>query len=371
MHLDVAGKIDKKDSSIFVGGKAMEEIQELKETRGQLLADLAGAQSAREVEQVRIRYLGRKGRITSLAKKANFGRMAPHQRRQFGQGLNELKRLAEREIAQALEAAQSRTRAAGPEDAAAGLDLTLPGTDHSVGCLHPISLVQLELEDIFQGMGFMVLTSPEVETEYYNFDALNIPADHPARDMQDTFWLENGMLLRTHTSANQVRALERFGAPIRAIFPGRCFRYEAMDPSHETTFYQLEGLLVDQDISVANLIAVMKALLSAVFHRDVVVRLRPGFFPFVEPGFELDSQCLLCGGKGCSTCKETGWLELIPCGLVHPRVLEFGRIDTARFSGFAFGLGLTRLAMLKFGIPDIRLFNSGDIRFCEQFPAAV
>jgi len=229
----------------------------------------------------------------------------------------------------------------------------------------------MELEDIFQGMGFTVLTGPEVELEYYNFDALNIPSDHPARDMQDTYWLTNGMLLRTHTSAIQVRAMERFGAPLRAIFPGRCFRYEATDASHENTFYQLEGLMVDRGISVANLIAVMKALLSQVFHRDVLVRLRPGFFPFVEPGFELDVRCVFCGGKGCPTCKGGGWIELIPCGLVHPRVLEYGRIDTSQYSGFAFGLGLTRLAMLKFNVPDIRLMNSGDIRFCEQFPAAV
>lgn len=340
----------------------------MKPIREQLLGDLARAGSAHEVEQVRIRYLGRKGQITTLAKNTDFRRMSPDERREFGRQLNELKQLAESRIAEAFEAVRSRTVA---EPAAGKVDLTLPGTGHRVGCLHPISLVQMELEDIFQGMGFMVLTGPEVETEYYNFDALNIPADHPARDMQDTFWLTNGMLLRTHTSANQVRVLERFGAPLRAIFPGRCFRYEAMDASHENSFYQLEGLLVDRDISVANLIAVMKALLSEVFHRDVTVRLRPGFFPFVEPGFELDCQCLICRGKGCSTCKSTGWLELIPCGLVHPRVLEYGRIDTSQYSGFAFGLGLTRLAMMKFGIPDIRLFNSGDVRFYEQFPAAV
>ncbi|MFH1922616.1 MAG: phenylalanine--tRNA ligase subunit alpha [Planctomycetota bacterium] len=343
----------------------------MKEIRDQLLADLEGARSGPEVEQVRIRYLGRKGRITTLAKGTDFSKMTPDERRQFGSQLNELKKFAEERIAEAVKAAKSGSGAGAWSATAGKLDLTLPGTDHTVGCLHPISLVQMELEDIFQGMGFMVLTGPEVETEYYNFDALNIPADHPARDMQDTFWLENGMLLRTHTSANQVRVLERFGAPVRAIFPGRCFRYEAIDPSHENTFYQLEGLLVDRDISVANLIAVMKALLSEVFHRDVVVRLRPGFFPFVEPGFELDIQCLLCNGKGCSTCKGTAWIELIPCGLVHPRVLEYGGIDTDEFSGFAFGLGLTRLAMMKFGIPDIRLFNSGDVRFYEQFPATV
>ncbi len=342
----------------------------MEDIRQQLLADLANAGSAKEIEEVRIGYLGRKGRITTLMKSTDFSRMSPDERREFGKRLNELKALAEAEIARAVESAQARLSARGAEPAAK-LDVTLPGTDHSLGCIHPIALVQMELEDIFQGMGFMVLTGYDVETEYYNFDALNVPGDHPARDMQDTYWLTNGLLLRTHTSANQVRALERFGAPIRAIFPGRCFRYEATDASHETTFYQLEGLMVDRDISVANLIAVMKALLSQVFHREVVIRVRPGFFPFVEPGFELDVRCVFCDGKGCPTCKGGGWIELIPSGLVHPKVLEYGRIDTTKYSGFAFGLGLTRLAMMKFGIPDIRLMNSGDIRFCEQFPAAV
>jgi len=338
------------------------------EVRQQFLADLAGADTPQKVEEVRIRYLGRKGIITTLAKSTDFSKLTPDQRREFGAQLNELKTLATEELAKSAEAVSKRAEIA---PSMAKLDLTLPGTDPSVGSLHPITLVQMELEEIFQGMGFMVLTGREAETEYYNFDALNIPGDHPARDMQDTFWLSNGMLMRTHTSANQVRALERYGAPLRAIFPGRCFRYEAIDPSHENTFWQLEGLLVDKDISVANLIAVMKALLGAMFHREVAVRLRPGFFPFVEPGFELDLNCLLCNGKGCPTCKGTGWIELIPCGLVHPRVLEFGRIDTSVYSGFAFGLGLTRMAMMKFGIPDIRLFNMGDVRFYEQFPAVL
>jgi len=345
-------------------------VNPVDEIRQQFLADLAKAASVKEVEEVRIRYLGRKGTITTLMKNTDFSRLTPDQRRDFGRGLNALKSFAEAKIVRAAEAAKAQATAS-PATVLSKLDRTLPGTGHSVGCIHPIALVQMELEDIFQGMGFMVLSGPEVEREYYNFDALNIPSDHPARDMQDTYWLTNGLLLRTHTSAIQVRAMERFGAPLRAIFPGRCFRYEATDASHENTFYQLEGLMVDEGISVANLIAVMKALLSQVFHRDVVVRLRPGFFPFVEPGFELDVQCVFCGGKGCATCKGGGWIELIPCGLVHPRVLEYGRIDTSLFSGFAFGLGLTRLAMMKFGIPDIRLMNSGDIRFYEQFPAAV
>jgi phenylalanyl-tRNA synthetase alpha chain len=226
------------------------------------------------------------------------------------------------------------------------------------------------LEEVFAGLGFMTLTGYEVETEFFNFDSVNVPSDHPAREMQDTYWLENGLLLRTHTSASQVRTLRRFGAPVRAIFPGRCFRYETVDATHDNTFFQLEGLMVDRGISVANLIGVMKLLLGEVFESEVTVRLRPGYFPFVEPGFELDLRCLLCNGAGCQTCGN-GWIELMPCGLVHPKVLEHGGVDPDLYSGFAFGLGLTRLAMMKFGIPNIRLFNSGDIRFYSQFPAAV
>lgn len=341
----------------------------MEEIRQQFLADLSRARSAKEVDEVRVRYLGRKGAITTLLKGTDFSRLSPDERRELGRKLNELKAFVEEQLVRAAQAAEA---AAAPQvGAGQRLDLTLPGTSRRLGAIHPVTLVQMELEDVFQSMGFMVLGGFEVELEYYNFDALNIPPDHPARDMQDTYWLTNGMLMRTHTSANQVRALERFGAPLRAIFPGRCFRYEAIDASHENTFYQLEGLMVDREISVANLIAVMKALLARIFGREVKVRLRPGFFPFVEPGFELDVECLLCGGAGCATCKQSGWIELIPCGLVHPRVLEFGRVDPAVFSGFAFGLGLTRMAMMKYGIPDIRLMNSGDIRFYEQFPAAV
>jgi phenylalanyl-tRNA synthetase alpha chain len=223
------------------------------------------------------------------------------------------------------------------------------------------------LEELFVSLGFAVMDGPEVETEYYNFDALNIPADHPARDMQDTFWLNDGRLLRTHTSPVQIRALEKLGPPLRMIAPGRVFRNEEVDPSHEHTFYQLEGMMVDRDVSVAHLIYFMKTLLSAIFHRDVRVRLRPGFFPFVEPGFELDIQCLICGGAGCAVCKHSGWVELLPCGLVNPAVLRYGGIDPELWSGFAFGLGLTRLAMMRYGIDDIRLFASGDLRFLRQF----
>jgi len=206
-----------------------------------------------------------------------------------------------------------------------------------------------------------------VETEYHNFDALNIPPDHPARDMQDTFWLEGGNLLRTHTSPVQVRGMERLGPPLRMIAPGRVFRNESVDASHEHTFYQLEGMMVERDVSVAHLLYFMKTLLTAIFGREVKVRLRPGYFPFVEPGFELDIQCLICGGSGCPVCKQSGWVELLPCGLVNPNVLRMSGIDPEHWGGFAFGLGLTRLAMMRYGIDDIRQLQGGDLRFLEQF----
>jgi phenylalanyl-tRNA synthetase alpha chain len=335
----------------------------MEELKAQLRQALAAISGKDDWEQARVRFLGKNGLITSLNKNTDMRAMTPEERKQWGQKFNALKVWAE----QAVNAARDSL----PTDRRQDVDLTLPGAGMSLGSLHPITLVQIELEQIFQGMGFVVGDGQHVESEYYNFDALNIPADHPARDMQDTFWLDNGLLLRTHTSANQVHMLQTHGVPLHAIFPGRCFRYEAVDASHENTFYQLEGIMVGNDITIANLIAVMRSLLSQVFHQEVTVRLRPGFFPFVEPGFELDCQCLLCKGDGCKTCKQSGWLELLPCGMIHPKVLQAGGADAARVTGFAFGLGLTRLAMMKYNIPEIRLFNSGQIRFLEQFPAVL
>ncbi|MBR0225730.1 MAG: phenylalanine--tRNA ligase subunit alpha [Thermoguttaceae bacterium] len=337
-------------------------MQQIKDKLLQALEAVKTAKSADMLEKVRVDFLGRKGSITTLAKNADFSKMSVEEKKGFGQRLNELKTFANEQLKAAAEALQATAARHKTND----LDLTAPGKGRRLGALHPITLAQMELEDIFQGMGFSVLYGPEVESEHYCFESVNIPHDHPARDMQDTFWLKNQLILRTHTSANQVRTLERFGAPIRAIFPGRCFRYESIDPSHENTFYQCEGLVVDKNISVANLIAVMKTILSQVFRRDVRVRLRPGYFPFVEPGFELDLNCLFCGGKGCPTCGD-GWIELIPCGLVHPQVLRNGGIDPSEYSGFAFGVGLTRLAMMKYGIRDIRYLNCGDLRVNEQF----
>jgi len=327
------------------------------------LEQLASAVTLEQVEAVRVEALGRKGKLAELSKE--LGKLPPDQKGPQGKLLNAAK--------QELESIINATLAAIEKEAlnkrleAEWLDLTTPAQGIHPGSLHPVTQIQRELEELFASLGFAVVDGPEVETEHYNFDTLNIPADHPARDMQDTFWLKGGKLLRTHTSPVQIRALEKFGPPLKMIAPGRVFRNEEVDPSHEHTFYQLEGMMVDRDVSVAHLIYFMKTFLSAIFRKDVTVRLRPGFFPFVEPGFELDIQCLICGGSGCAVCKHSGWVELCPCGLVHPAVLRAGGADPEQWGGFAFGLGLTRLAMMRYQIDDIRLLNGGDLRFLRQF----
>jgi phenylalanyl-tRNA synthetase alpha chain len=337
--------------------------QAIKQLHSSAIAALAGASTLDEVEAVRVEALGRKGKLAEISKA--FGKLAPEDRARAGKLLNQVKQELETEI----EARKSALQGSALDQRLESewIDLTAPAPGVRPGSLHPVTQVQREIEELFVSLGFTILDGPEVETEYYNFDALNIPADHPARDMQDTFWLKDGRLLRTHTSPVQVRALEKLGPPLKMIAPGRVFRNEEVDPSHEHTFYQLEGMMVDRDVSVAHLIYFMKTLLSAIFRRDVTVRLRPGFFPFVEPGFELDIQCLICGGKGCPVCKQSGWVELLPCGLVHPAVLRYSGVDPAEWNGFAFGLGLTRLAMMRYGIDDIRLLMGGDLRFLTQF----
>ncbi len=324
---------------------------------------LEAATTLDAIEAVRVEALGRKGKLAEVSK--SFGKLTPEERARVGKLLNTVKQ----ELEASLEARKSALSSAAEDTRLESewFDITTPAPGVRPGHLHPVTQVQREIEELFVSLGFAVLDGPEVELEYYNFDALNIPADHPARDMQDTFWLKDGRLLRTHTSPVQVRALERLKPPLKMIAPGRVFRNEEVDPSHEHTFYQLEGMMVDREVSVAHLVYFMKTLLSAIFHRDVTVRLRPGFFPFVEPGFELDIQCLICNGKGCPVCKQSGWVELLPCGLVHPAVLRYGGLDPDEWNGFAFGLGLTRLAMMRYAIDDIRLFTSGDLRFLKQF----
>jgi len=321
------------------------------------------AATVEELERVRVEVLGRKGVLAEISKM--LGKLAPEERASLGRRLNAVKDGLE----EALETRREEFRQAAlrAKLESEWLDLTLPAPPPERGHLHPVTQIQAEIEDVFTSLGFTILDGPEVETEYHNFDALNIPADHPARDMQDTFWLEDGNLLRTHTSPVQVRGMERFGPPLRMIAPGRVFRNEEVDASHEHTFYQIEGMMIDRDVSIAHLVYFMKIMLSAVFKREVTVRLRPGYFPFVEPGFELDVVCLICGGEGCRVCKQSGWVEQLGCGLVHPNVLRMSGIDPEEWNGFAFGLGLTRLAMMRYGIDDIRLLQSGDLRFLTQF----
>ncbi|MDD5749271.1 MAG: phenylalanine--tRNA ligase subunit alpha [Patescibacteria group bacterium] len=334
--------------------------EDLKKIKDKLVQEIKDVSDSQFLAQLKTKYLGRKSELARFLKEVK--NLAEEERPRAGQLVNEVKKELG-DIFASLEKAVKEKKAAAETD----FDPTMPGRRNAVGHLHPSTIVQYEVEEAFKQMGFMVYDGPQLESDYYNFTALNTPADHPARDSQDTFWLEGGWLLRSQTSNLQVRMLEKYGAPFRGIFPGRVFRNEATDASHEHTFYQLEGLMVDKDINIGNLIATMQAFLSLVFSKDVAVRLRPGFFPFVEPGFEMDIKCLICDGAGCSVCKQSGWLELMPCGLVHPEVLKAGGIDPANYSGFAFGLGLTRLVMMKYRINDIRLLSSGDLRFLKQF----
>src|SRR5579864_2841720 len=337
--------------------------KQISELQADALKRIVAAQSPDEIENVRVEVLGRKGALAQFSK--DMGKLPPEERARAGKLLNAAKQALEEAFErrkQEFDAAALRERLD-----AEWLDLTLPAPGPRAGSVHPITQIQMEIEDLFVSLGFMVLDGPEVETEYHNFDALNIPAEHPARDSQDTFWLSDGNLLRTHTSPVQVRGMERFSPPLRMIAPGRAFRNESVDASHEHTFYQLEGMMIDRDVSVAHLLYFMKTLLREVFRREVTVRLRPGFFPFVEPGFELDIQCVICGGSGCPDCKHSGWVELLPCGLVNPNVLRISGIDTEQWNGFAFGLGLTRLVMMRYAIDDVRLLQSGDLRFLQQF----
>ena len=335
----------------------------LREMESRAIGLLHDAADMEALEAARVEFLGRKGQLANLSKE--MGKVPPDQKAAIGKLLNSVKTALDG----AYEAKKTAFDRAALEArlAAEWFDLTVPAPGVRPGKLHPVTQIQQELEAYFTSLGFAVMDGPEVETEWYNFDALNIPATHPARDAQDTFWLEDGHLLRTHTSPVQMRAMQKFGAPLRIIAPGRCFRNEAVDASHDHTFYQIEGMMVDHDVSVAHMVYFLKGLLAATFRREVSVRLRPGFFPFVEPGFELDLQCLLCGGTGCPVCKQSGWLEMLGCGLVHPNVLKFAGIDPEEWNGFAFGLGITRLAMMRYAIDDIRWLGSGDLRFLNQF----
>ena len=344
--------------------------QNIAELKQEFAAKLATAESMQTLEEIRVDFLGKKGSVTELLK--SMKDMSPEEKKTFGQEVNVLKN----ELAQAIAQKGEELRRAELEREVASMpefDVSMPA-ELDRGSFHPITLVQRECETIFKSMGFHVEDYAEIVSDYECFEALNIPKHHPARDMQDTYYLTNGQLLKTHTSAAQNAIYKKYrddlvnnGVPIKAIFPGRCFRNEATDACHENTFFQMEGVMVDKNISISNLIFFMKTMLSEVFKRDVKVRLRPGFFPFVEPGFELDISCAICGGEGCPSCKHSGWLELCPCGMIHPEVLKAGGIDPEEYTGFAFGLGLTRLAMMRYGVKDIRDLNSGSLKVLSQF----
>ncbi len=342
----------------------MEMLDEIRLIYEEAKQSLESAETEEELDRRRSLFLGKKGKLTTILKE--MVKLSPEEKKSIGAEAN----LTQSKIEELFRINRERIRNDTYERRLQEeyFDTLRPiRISKNLGSIHPVSLVQSEIEDIFSSMGFSVVDGPEVETDYNNFEALNFTEDHPARDTQDTFYTRDGNLLRTHTSAIQVRALRSLKPPFRIIAPGRVYRYEEVDASHETTFYQVEGMVVGKDISIANLIYTMETLLSEIFREKVKTRLRPGYFPFVEPGFELDIQCLVCKGKGCSVCKHSGWLELLPCGLIHPNVLKFGGLDPEEWTGFAFGLGLDRMVMMRYGIHDIRYLHSGNLRFLKQF----
>lgn len=341
----------------------MEILKELESIWEEAQASLVESESESDLDTRKNNFIGKKGSLTAIMKK--LGSLTPDEKKQVGQKSNEVSRNIENLVQKIRTNLQDQEIQKQVETEI--FDPLRPLPRPKIGNLHPITKIQMEVEDIFTSMGFQVMDGPEIETDFHNFEALNFSADHPARDMQDTFYTDDGNLLRTHTSPIQVRALKELTPPFKIIAPGRVFRYEEVDASHENTFNQVEGMVVGKDISIANLIYTMEQLLTQIFGKKMIVRLRPGYFPFVEPGFELDFQCMVCGGKGCSVCKHSGWVELLPCGLIHPNVLKFGGLDPKIWTGFAFGLGLDRLVMMRYGISDIRYFNSSNLRFLNQF----
>ena len=336
-------------------------LEELQQAAREALVEITATTSGEALEQARVKFLGRKGLITQALR--SLGSLPVEVRPQFGQEANRLKKLLETQ----LEEAQDRLKKAALQaEAATGLDVTLPGRRLDLGRLHPITQIAREICDIFIRMGFQVVEGLEIETDYYNFEALNIPRDHPARDMQDTFYISDNIVLRTHTSPMQVRVMEQQQPPVRIIAPGKTFRRDS-DLTHTPMFHQVEGLLVDKNISFADLKGVLTAFVHEMFGPEVSLRFRPSFFPFTEPSAEVDIQCVICRGAGCRVCSQTGWLEILGSGMVDPEVFGFVNYDPEVYTGFAFGMGIERIAMLKFGIDDLRLFFDNDLRFLKQF----
>lgn len=347
-------------------------IDQLQALRDRALEDLARADEKDEIEQWRIQYLGKRGELTQVLR--GLGTITPSERPVVGRIANEIKETLESELNARVERLAAQQRA--QELAREAVDVTLPGRTVALGQRHIVNVVIEEIADAFQSMGFQIAEGPEVEWDYYNFEALNIPQDHPARDMWDTFYVAaevpahsrfGAMLLRTHTSPDQIRVMEQMRPPVRVIVPGKVYRYEAVDATHESVFHQIEGLAVDENLTMADLKGTLSAFARRIFGRERRTRFRCDFFPFVEPGAEMAIDCFVCQGVGCRLCKGTGWIEIMGAGMVHPNVLAGVNYDPNKYTGFAFGMGVERVAMLKYGIDDIRLFLANDLRFLRQF----
>ena len=331
----------------------------------QALDEVAASTTLAALDEVRVRWLGKKGAFTDQLKA--LGALPAADRPAVGARINEAKQQFEAAVETAREAL---SRAAVEAELAAGrIDVTLPGRGESRGGIHPVTRARLRIERIFRDSGFEVATGPEIEDDFHNFEALNIPADHPARAMHDTFYFPDGRLLRTHTSPVQIRELRKGRLPLAMIMPGRVYRVD-YDMTHSPMFHQVEGLVVDEGVNFANLKAVLQGFLRAFFEKDLRMRLRPSYFPFTEPSAEVDMSCVFCDGAGCRVCKHTGWLEIAGCGMVHPNVFAAAGVDAGRWTGYAFGMGIERLAMLRYGVSDLRLFYESDLRFLRQFGAA-
>jgi phenylalanyl-tRNA synthetase alpha chain len=339
-------------------------VSDLASVVDEALREVASCSALAALEDCRVRWLGKKGGLTEQLKA--LGGLPATERPAAGARINE----AKVRVQQAIETRRAQLERSEDEArlASGRIDVTLPGRGEQRGALHPVTRARLRIEAIFRSAGFDVAEGPEIEDDFHNFEALNIPADHPARALHDTFYFADGRLLRTHTSPVQIRALLARGAPLAVIAPGRVYRSDA-DVTHSPMFHQIEGLVVDENISFANLKAILHGFVEAFFERDLAMRLRPSYFPFTEPSAEVDMSCVFCDGAGCRICKHTGWLEICGCGMVHPNVLKASGVDPERYTGYAFGAGIDRLAMLRYGVNDMRLFFENDLRFLEQFPA--
>ena len=337
--------------------------EQLKNIQAQVLEELKSISDSAALEQLRVRVLGKKGELTAILR--GMGKLPADERPKMGQIVNETREILEKAIDEAAASVKAREKEARLK--AETIDVTLPGSDRTAGSLHPMNIVLDDLLNIFVGMGFEAVEGPEIEYDHFNFELLNVPKNHPARDAQDTFYIDDNVVLRTHTSPVQARIMTTRKPPIRIISPGRVYRADEVDATHSPVFHQIEGLVIDENISIADLKGTLDTFAQRLYGPGVTTRFRPSFFPFTEPSAEVDLTCAACGGKGCRMCKGTGWIEVLGAGMVNPKVLEMCGIDSKKYSGFAFGMGIERLTILKYNVPDMRYLYENDLRFLSQF----